>query len=1332
MNTTSYEPPSAQVADFLSGGGEMERRIRAFDWTRTALGPLEGWPQSLKTALTIALNSRYPIWMGWGWDLINLYNDPYIPILGKRDEWALGASAREVWKEIWEGQLGPQADSVLLRGEASWNDQRQLVMYRNGYAEETYFTFSFSPLPADGGGVGGLFCTCTEDTQKVLGERRLAALRHLAAATADARAEHDAATVAAQVLAEHGNDVAFALIYLIDASGGEARLAAATSHAAGARWAPHVISLKYAGEDTDPWPLARAREQGMQVLRDLDPARALPGGIWPEPAGTAAIVPLAKAGHARARGFLVVGASPRLPFDHNYESFFELLARGVADALSNARAYEEERQRAEALAELDRAKTAFFSNISHEFRTPLTLMLGPVEDMLAPAYGGLRAAAREQLGVVHRNSLRLLRLVNTMLDFSRIEAGRITARYEPVDLPAYTAELASNFRSACERAGLRLLIDCPPLQAAEPAFVDREMWEKIVLNLVSNALKFTHEGAIEVRLEPADANAVRLVVRDTGVGIPESELPHMFERFHRVDNARGRTHEGTGIGLALVHELVKLHGGAVGVESRLGEGTSFFVTIPLGNAHLSRERVQPANPTGGRSSAYAFVEEALRWLPGCTERDESVLRSGLLAIDRDQPAIVPSGARPRVLWADDNADMRDYVARLLSERYEVEAVGDGCSALESARLRPPDLVLTDVMMPHLDGFGLLRELRSDPALCDIPVIMLSARAGEESRIEGVEAGADDYLIKPFSARELVARVDAHVRLTRLRRETERVRRESREQVDRANAELTRRIAELERANAEVQAARTAALKLMDDALKANEALQRQSSRFETLLNNAPLGVYLVDADFRICEVNPVALPVFGDIPGGVVGRDFGEIMHMMWEETYADEIVRISRNTLETGEPYFAPERTEYRADRQIIEHYEWRLDRIVLPDGRHGLVCYFRDISQQVTARRELQEADRRKDEFLATLAHELRNPLAPIRQAARIANSPNASEAQMRWSNSVIERQVEHMSLLLDDLLDVSRITRGKLELRREPVQLRSVLEAAVETARPAIDTRRHVLSVELPEQDIVLHADPLRLAQVFSNLLTNAAKYTDKGGHIRLSALRDGGQLLVRVRDNGIGIAPESLSGLFAMFAQVKSALERSEGGLGIGLALAKGLVELHGGTIAAQSAGPGRGSEFTVRLPLGAATADASRRPASPPLSAAAAGAGRRILVVDDNRDAAESLAMLLRLHGHSVEIAHDGEEALARAAQSQPETVLLDIGMPRLNGYEVAQRMRMEPWGRAATLVAVTGWGQAEHKARAQAAGFDHHLTKPVDPDQVLSLLPGSAAEHVGH
>jgi PAS domain S-box-containing protein len=434
----------------------------------------------------------------------------------------------------------------------------------------------------------------------------------------------------------------------------------------------------------------------------------------------------------------------------------------------------------ERLTEVDRLKTQFFANVSHEFRTPLTLMLGPLEDALANAHGRLPLGVAKDLAVSHRNALRLLKLVNTMLDFSRIEAGRIQASYQPTDLAALTAELASQFRSVCDKAGLRLIVECPPLPTSAQVYVDRDMWEKIVLNLMSNALKFTLAGHIDVRVDAADGHA-RLTVRDTGVGIPFDELPHMFERFHRVEDSRGRTYEGTGIGLALVQELVTLHGGTVRVDSVLGEGSTFTVTIPFGTDHLDPQRVGQAPEMASTAiAASAFVEEAWRWLPDESREpsEEPTVAPVLASADPDPRGGHPAGQSARILWADDNADMRAYVSRLLSGRFDVQAVADGHAALEAARAHLPDLVLSDVMMPRLDGFGLLRALRADPRLRDVPIILLSARAGEESRLDGLEAGADDYLIKPFSARELVARVETHVKMSRLRREADAACRES--------------------------------------------------------------------------------------------------------------------------------------------------------------------------------------------------------------------------------------------------------------------------------------------------------------------------------------------------------------------------------------------------------------------------------------------------------------------------------------------------------------------------------------------------------------------------
>jgi signal transduction histidine kinase/FixJ family two-component response regulator len=468
--------------------------------------------------------------------------------------------------------------------------------------------------------------------------------------------------------------------------------------------------------------------------------------------------------------------SSRIQFDKNYRDFLELLSTQIATTIDNARAYEEERKRAEALAEIDRVKTLFFSNVSHEFRTPLTLMLGPLEDALAQT--GINDEQRRNLEVAHRNSLRLLKLVNTLLDFSRIEAGRIEACYEPTDLPQLTSDLASVFRSAIERAGLRLIINCGDL--GEQVFVDHEMWEKIVFNLMSNALKFTFQGEIEISLKKRN-DAIELAVRDTGTGIPSQELPHLFERFYRVRGAHGRTLEGSGIGLALVQELAKTHGGTVCVESKEGTGSTFLVSVPLGKKHLPAGRIGTARSLVSTSTrGEAYVQEALRWSQDsiATDYDASLLAS--FTADKVVTQADTQTGVARILLADDNVDMREYVERLLQGSYEIVAVGDGQAALENARQRCPDLVLADVMMPRLDGCELLRELRADEHLKSVPVILLSARAGEESRIEGLKAGADDYLAKPFSARELLARVASHLALAKERARVENVLRDSEE------------------------------------------------------------------------------------------------------------------------------------------------------------------------------------------------------------------------------------------------------------------------------------------------------------------------------------------------------------------------------------------------------------------------------------------------------------------------------------------------------------------------------------------------------------------------
>ncbi|MFB6394271.1 SpoIIE family protein phosphatase [Polymorphospora lycopeni] len=769
------DPLPADLAAALDAGGEMGARIRDLDWAATPIGcDLADWPAPLRHATIRMLASRAQIVIFWGPEHVALYNDAYVPTMGdKHPDW-LGCPGREMWSEAWE-VLGQLFAEVAATGRSFWATDHPFMLHRHGFLEETYFDISYDPIRADDGSVVGVFCIVSDTTGRVLGERRVGALSALGVRLADASGQADLGDRVAAVLGEHPNDVPFALLYLDDAGtappAGPAPQPAADAPEPAAN-EPAVALVSAAGV---PAPTVRVttvgphtRGAGAALLRQVvargrpaeAPVSAFLSSVPDHTADEVLVLPVT--GGGRTVGALVLGASRRLAVDQRYRDFFRLLAAQVSAAVTNQRAYEQERARTAQLAALDQAKTNFFSNVSHEFRTPLTLILGPLEEALAAP--DLSVADREALELMHRNALRLLKLVNTVLDFSRIGSGRIDASYRPTDLSDYTARLAGNFRSAAERAGLRLDVDCPPLPG--PVHVDREMWEKIVLNLLSNALKFTFAGRITVRTLASGGSAV-LEVSDTGVGIPEADLPLVFERFQRVVGRRARSHEGTGIGLAVVRELTELHGGRVAVRSRPDVGSTFTVTLPFGAGHLPADQVGTGDtPVDESDTARLYLAEAVRWAGG-----EVV----------PAPAVAPAGgSRPvggddrtagrggRILVADDNADLRDHLTRLLSPAFEVVAVADGVAAAQAAADSAFDLVITDVMMPRMDGFELLAALRADPRTRHLPIVMLSARAGEVAAVEGLSAGADDYLVKPFSGQELIARVRSNVELGQLR------------------------------------------------------------------------------------------------------------------------------------------------------------------------------------------------------------------------------------------------------------------------------------------------------------------------------------------------------------------------------------------------------------------------------------------------------------------------------------------------------------------------------------------------------------------------------------
>jgi PAS domain S-box-containing protein len=825
---------------------------------------------------------------------------------------------------------------------------------------------------------------------------------------------------------------------------------------------------------------------------------------WPEPISTAVIQPFARQGAATPAGFIIAGISPRLELDDDYRGFYGLLASQVAAAIANADAYQQERRRAEALAEIDRAKTTFFSNVSHEFRTPLTLMLGPLEDALANRDVQLPAADLDRLTVVHRNALRLLKLVNTLLDFSRIEAGRVQATYEPTELAQLTRQLASIFRSTLEKARLRFEVECPPL--TQPVFIDRDMWEKIVLNLISNAFKFTFAGEIAVRLQEADGQAI-LSVADTGTGIPEEELPRVFERFHRVEGASGRTHEGTGIGLALVQELVRLHGGSVKVESVLGQGSTFTVTIPMGSSHLPQERVR--NKPSEESMDLlldSYIEETLGWTLSASSHWESFAG--------------PPGEFATVLLADDNADMREYVSKLLSKQYRVIAVANGREALSAARTTHPDLVLTDVMMPELDGFGLLREIRMDAKLRNIPVIMLSARAGEEASVEGLEAGADDYLVKPFTARELAARIGTHIGMARLRRHS----------------------VEMEKS-------------LRSEA-------ERERERLRAALNASNTATFYWDVSAaEVIEYDPEALPLFGFPP-------------QQSKLTAADFIARIHEDDRTVVGAAIEDARQGKDADLEF---------RVIHPDGslhwihnrgkvvwKEGHPPYLVGAVTDVTERRLAHEALVQTEKLAsvgrlaATVAHEINNPLEAITNLIYLAKS----------DPGVPQMVANYLRMADEELGRVAQLTKQTLGFYRESsgwsrFQISGMLSQLLQVFSPK--TTNKCIKIDLAvESDAEIVAVPGEMRQLFANLVSNSIDAVGQGGqiHVKVSASRigrDGAPAVrVSVADSGPGIDHSLQKKIFEPFFTTKQSV-----GTGRGLWVCKTIVEKHHGLLQVRS-------------------------------------------------------------------------------------------------------------------------------------------------------------------
>jgi PAS domain S-box-containing protein len=1806
----------------FANGGEMGELMRSLDWSQTPVGSVQSWSQSLKSLVKTLLTSRYPMVLTWGAEFTQFYNDAYSQLIGDKHPAALGTDIRETLAEAWD-TLGPMIQRVMATGVANWTPALPLVLERAGYREESYFSVSHAPAEDDDGQIVGMLAVCSEVTQQVLGERRLRLLRDLAAQTGETRSVQDTCQDLMAAIADHPLDVPFAFLYLREPDGRTLTLQETVGLTADEQLCPTSIDL---ATGHPLWSFASAADGETVLVEELDHHMTVPGGPWNEPIHTALMLPIAS-GQTATLGVLVAGVNPNRALDEGYRSFYELLVGQVSVSIRNAQAYEEERRRAEALAELDRAKTAFFSNVSHEFRTPLTLMLNPLEEVLQSDH--LPHAEREKIAIAQRNAQRLLKLVNTLLDFSRIEAGRAQAHFEPTDLATYTVELTSLFQSAIEQAGLRLIVDCPPLP--HPVSVDRDMWEKIVLNLLSNAFKFTFAGEITVSLHDV-GNQVELTVRDTGTGIPDADLPRLFERFHRVEGAQGRTFEGTGIGLSLVQELVQLHNGTIAVESTLGQGSTFRVQLPMNPSSAiatepgSRHSDNDAQPT---DSATSYVQEASGWLLGND------------GVDRHSSPSPSSSSPARIFLIDDNADMRSYLHRILSEVYQVEVFSEGSAALNAARAATPDLVLSDVMMPGMDGFELLKQLRRDPQTREIPILLLSARAGEEAAVEGLSAGADDYLVKPFSTRELLARVAVNVELGRSRQAAVRHR------LDRvlssvsdlvytfdlagrftyANQSLLdlwqKTFAEIvgknffdldyppelaDRLQQQIQQVITTRQPLKDetfytsalgtkvyeyifvplldvngaveavagtgrdisDRKQVELALRESEQQFRTLTATIPQLIWTATPDGNVDYlsqqwadyiglppeqlynwqwqdvVHPADLPntqrdwrhsleagkpvdikhrfrfrtgewrwqlvrgtpikdqagqitkwvgtctdiqseidaqaalhqreqrltiateavqlgvfewivpedialwendrvyeIFGhtQADGTISRQDFFEnYLHpddavafatelaegmqtgklhqvtcrirrkdgeMRWiefngqfefatdgsplrlvgvigditdrklaEQAAADDLtdmqqlhdlstrltfesdiqvlydeilaaaiaimkadagsiqlldpqtnnlislvsqgleptltnyfqsVSASSNTscgmalasgvrtfvdfdapdvpdpdgslkrhldaglrsaqstplitrsgraigmlsthwrdrhkssdrelrfldlltrqaadlmerrqteaalreseelkqrilesskdcikvltlnseityintgglslLEVDDPTFVLnarwldfwQGEDYENARQAIEAAKagntgqfqgcvsthkgtpkwW--DCIITPVRNSAghitqLVVVSRDITRQKQAEAEREQllaqeqaareaaetANRTKDEFLAVLSHELRSPLNPILGWTRLLQSGKLDAARQREALNTIERNAKLQTQLIEDLLDISRIMRGKLSLTIASVSLTFVISAALETVQLAAEANNIGIILDLaPEVDPV-SGDAARLQQAVWNLLTNAVKFTPTGGQVTVE-LRQLAQLAqIRVIDTGKGINPQFLPYVFEYFRQEDGSTTRKFGGLGLGLAITRQIVEMHGGTVWAESQGEGQGATFIVQLPTIQQTASIIPYPTRTQTDAELPLEGIQVLLVDDEPDTREFQAFVLEQSGATVTAVASGLEALQALDRFTPDVLVSDIGMAEMDGYMLMQQIRSRLPDQGKTTpegdsllpkaIALTAYAAEVDQQRALQAGFQAHITKPVEPEVLVQTI----------
>jgi PAS domain S-box-containing protein len=1043
------------------------------------------------------------------------------------------------------------------------------------------------------------------------------------------------------------------------------------------------------------------------------------------------------------------------------------------------------------IRELDEIKSQFFANVSHELRTPLALISGPAEKILREA-DDLSAIHRRDIQVIKRNASTLLKHVNDLLDISKLDAGKMTVSYAAIDLSRLARMVAGHFDALAPERGIKYVIDMPQSLASE---VDPDKIERVILNLLSNAFKFTPAGGrIKVSLRANEADRALLQVQDSGPGIKREDRESIFERFRQSDGGSTRKFGGTGLGLSIAKDFIELHRGSISVIDAPGGGALFQVEVPLKAPDGWHVRL-----------THEYEESEIGSITkGTIDELTPVLAQSAIT---KQHGSSPSN-RPIVLVAEDNVELNRYIVENLAGEFEIVNVFDGEEGLAKASSIKPDLIVTDIMMPKMSGDQMVAAIRKVDELDNIPILVLSAKADDELRLKLLENGAQDYVTKPFSSQELLSRVRNLVAMKRAQEQLALANKKLQEQTQAKSAQLAqsenrfrllvdsiqdyaifmlnpegeiaswnrgaerltgyqeaeaigRHISMLytrpdqERSHVEYefhmarlhgryeeegvrvrkdgttyqaqvivsrvedeQGRHIGFAKITKDVTKqraAEIALQESEAKFRSITDAMPQMVWSARADGYNDYFNQQWYAFTGVPEESMQGEGWAELI----PSDDRERLWKVWRVCLVSGEPYELEHRFRHHSGE-----YRWVLARgLPVRDASGQIIRWMgtlTDIHEKKLSHEAVQAESRRKDEFLAMLAHELRNPLAPISTAAQILKMVDSDNKHVRQSSEIIARQVKHMASLVDDLLDVSRVTRGLITLEKEHIDIKSIVTSAIEQVRPLIESRGHMLTTRIAAQHTYVFGDRTRLTQVLVNLLNNAVKYTPPNGEIVLGVDVEDSNVRVCVKDNGTGIESDLLPHIFDLFTQGKRTLDRSQGGLGLGLALAKNMVHLHDGRIEAKSDGPGKGSAFTIFLPLSQniqipkTTGSTAVHPS--------ANSCVRLMIVDDNADAAEMLATLLAAEGHHVTVKNDALSALEAASAVQPEVFILDIGLPDMDGYELARRLHARPETKDAIYIALTGYGQPQDVALSKQAGFDHHFVKPMDTSHLTDIL----------